>query len=195
MPIGSRQIADMASSIRRSTFATGCSPALATRRWVISLPHTRCGIQTRRCLSTGRSLGYLSFSRRHPGSLHRPHHRIAIGRNHIQAVCGGRRRRRPRHGPNLALAFTASLSASPALNVGDLGAGIPRASPVLGLRTERAAILLMPMVPNPAVRPSSPLAGTSTMIAITLSTTPPKAASPTIAIKRTRRSVYSELRL
>ena len=63
----------------------------------------------------------------------------------------GLQRRDPRR------ALTASFSVFPALNVGDVDAEIETASPVLGLCPVRAGLLLVPKVPNPAIRTSSPL--------------------------------------
>ena len=64
----------------------------------------------------------------------------------------------------------ASFSVFPAVNVRDVDADIERASPVLGLRPVRAGLLLVPKVPNPAIRTSSPLARASPMAANTPST-------------------------
>ena len=67
-------------------------------------------------------------------------------------------------------AFTVSFSVFPALNVGDVDADIETASPVLGLRPVRAGRLLVPKVPNPGSRTSSPSASASPMMANTPST-------------------------
>ena len=50
---------------------------------------------------------------------------------------------------------------------GDVDADIETASPVLGLRPVRAGLLLMPKVPNPAIRTSLPLARASPITANT----------------------------
>ena len=44
-----------------------------------------------------------------------------------------------------------------ALNVGHVDVDIETASLVLGFRSARAGLLLVPKVPNPAIRTSSPL--------------------------------------
>ena len=75
----------------------------------------------------------------------------------MQAVCGTSSRgllSSHRHDPGPP--FTVSFSVFPALNVGDVDADIETASPVLGLRPVRAGRLLVPKVPNPGSRTSSP---------------------------------------
>lgn len=67
-------------------------------------------------------------------------------------------------------AFTASLSAPPTLNAGDVDADIETASPVLRQRLIRAGLLLVPNVPNPSIRTPSPSARGSPMAASTPST-------------------------
>ena len=81
----------------------------------------------------------------------------------------------------------------PALNVGDVDAGIETASPVLGLRPVRAGRLLVPKVPNPGSRTSSPSARASPTIANTPSTASLAAPllSPVRAAKRSAISVLS----
>ena len=69
-----------------------------------------------------------------------------------------RRALRSAHGHDLRSAFTASLSAFPALNDGNFEADIEIASPVWGLRPVRAARVLAANVPKPAIRTSSPFA-------------------------------------
>ena len=63
-----------------------------------------------------------------------------------------------------------SFSVFPALNVGEVDADIETASPVLGLRPVRAGRLLVPKVPNPGSRTSSPSASASPMMSNTSST-------------------------
>ena len=65
---------------------------------------------------------------------------------------------------------TVSFSVFPALNVGEVEADIDTASPVLGLRPVRAGRLLVPKVPNPGSRTSSPSASASPVMAYTPST-------------------------
>ena len=89
--------------------------------------------------------------------------RVAVGRVTVMTL----------HPP-----FTVSLSVFPALNVGDVHAGIATASPVLGFRPVRADLLPVPKVPNPAIRTSSPPARVSPMISNTLSTASPAASLP-----------------
>ena len=89
----------------------------------------------------------------------------------MQAVCGASSRcllGSHRHDPGPA--FTVSFSVFPALKVGNLDADIETASPVPGLRPVRAGRLLVPKVPNPGTRTSSPSASASPMIAKTPST-------------------------
>ena len=84
----------------------------------------------------------------------------------MQALCGAASRgllSSHRHDP--AAPFTVSFSVFPALNVGDVDADIETASPVLGLRPERAGWLLVPKVLNPGRRTSSPSASASPMMA------------------------------
>ena len=83
-------------------------------------------------------------------------------------------------------AFTASLNGLPALNVGAVEAAMFRLSPVLGLRPVRAGRLLVPKVPKPAIRTSSPLARASVIASNTVSTAFPAADLPTPARPATR---------
>ena len=73
-------------------------------------------------------------------------------------------------GYRVSPAFTASLSAFPALNEGDFDADIEVASPVRGLRPVRVGRVLAPNVPNPSIRTSAPFARASPIVANTLST-------------------------
>ena len=81
-------------------------------------------------------------------------------------------------------AFTASLNGLPALNVAAVEAEISRLSPVLGLRPVRAGRLLVPKVPKPAIRTSSPLARASAIASNTASTASPAVHLPTKARPR-----------
>ena len=89
----------------------------------------------------------------------------------MQALCGAASRgllSSHRHDPGPA--FTVSFSVFPALNVVDVDADIETASPVLGLRPVRVGRLLVPKVPNPGSRTSSPSASASPTMANTPST-------------------------
>ena len=71
-------------------------------------------------------------------------------------------------------AFTASRNGLPALKVGVVEAATSRLSPVLGLRPVRAGRLLVPNVPKPTIRTSSPLARVSAIASKTASTASPR---------------------
>ena len=74
----------------------------------------------------------------------------------MQEVCGVLSRgRSPSQHRGFGPAFTPSFSVLPALNVGDLDADIETASPVLGFFLIPGGLLLVPKVPNPAIRTSS----------------------------------------
>ena len=68
---------------------------------------------------------------------------------------------RPAHGHDLRPALTASLSAFSALRDGDTDADIETRLAGPGVRPVRAGRLLVPKVPNPAIRTSSPFARAS----------------------------------
>ena len=87
----------------------------------------------------------------------------------------------------------ASLSIFRALNVGDVDAEFATASPVLGLRPTRAGRLLVPKVPIPGSRTSSPSARASPLIANTPSTASTASlAAPLLSpVRAARRSAPS----
>ena len=111
----------------------------------------------------------------------------------MQALCGAASRgllSSHRHDPGPA--FTVSFSVFPALNVVDVDADIETASPVLGLRPVRAGRLLVPKVPNPGSRTSSPSASASPMMANTPSTA--SLAAPLLTpVRAAKRSAISVL--
>ncbi len=111
----------------------------------------------------------------------------------MQAVCsassGGLL---PPDGHDPGSPVTVSFTVFPALNVGDVDADIETASPVLRLRPVRAGRLLVPKVPNPGSRTSSPSASNSQMIANTPSTASLAAPLPS-PVRAAKRSAISVL--
>ena len=81
------------------------------------------------------------------------------------------------------------LNGLPALNVGVAEAAMFRLSPVLGLRPVRAGRLLVPKVPEPTTRTSSPLARASPIASNTASTALPAADLPTPIRSATRLAI------